>query len=541
MSRSTCDTGQRIALVSWLIMAICGLAAIPVAAQSNTTNGSVKPLIEFPSLGPMPGAVEPSLGMPPGALEPGMEGAGPGLTGGRRRSGRIPKASRSNNSVMATRSGGMQLPEQIPAPRANRTRLQPTIIIEKDVAYSAGPPDGITLDHAIETVLRNNLNVRALRQEIPQADAEILTAGLRANPFIYVDGQSIPYGSYTDATPGGPTQYNINLTYPVDVSNKRNNRIAVARLSRTTLEAQYQDVVRRQVDNVYEAFVVLQAARVDIAVARRSTDRQETLVSIAKSRLNAKEAERVDDFFTYQLEATQVALGDAIEAYADAQENMALMMNLPAHQADGIHPKDPVQRGISRPLALDELTKIAIRCRPDLAAARHGISRANAEVALQRAARFDDVYLFYDPIQIQDNRPLNAPNAKAWAVGVTFALPLYNRNQGNIARAQANVGQTRLELEAMERTVVTEVRMAEREYHAAYAALTRIEEQLLPRAQARLEQHLDEFNRDDIAIDELEEHFQEAAELAQTHREAVFRLRRSELGINTAIGLRLLP
>lgn len=541
MPSRTYDTGLRIAGLGWLITAILNGLTLPAIAQTNATNGSAKPIIEFPTLGPIPGAVEPSLGSPPGALEPGMELASPGLTGGRRRSGRIPKPSRGSQGVLATRTGGMQLPEQLPVPRPNRTRLLPTTVIDPDAAYSEGPVDGVTLDHVIEVVLKHNLNIRALRQEIPQADAEILTAGLRTNPFIYLDGQSIPYGSYTDSTPGGPTQYNVNLTYPVDVSSKRSNRVAVARLSRTTLEAQYQDVVRRQIDNVYDAFVTLQAARVDVTVARVATDRQRMLAHMADARANAAEKARVEDFFAYHLEAGHIALGDALEAYADAQENVALMMNLPADQAEAIHPKDSVQRNIPTPPSLDELTKIAIRCRPDLTAARHGISRANAEVALQRAARLDDVYLFYDPIQIQDNRPLNAPNAKAWAIGVTFAMPLYNRNQGNISRAQANVGQTRLELESLERTVVTEVRMAEREYHAASAALTRIEGQLLPRSRARIEHDLEEFDRGDVTVDELEEHFQEAAELAQTHREAVFRFRRSVLGINTAIGLRLLP
>ncbi|MFM8634202.1 MAG: hypothetical protein ACKOEX_05260 [Planctomycetia bacterium] len=44
-----------------------------------------------------------------------------------------------------------------------------------------------------------------------------------------------------------------------------------------------------------------------------------------------------------------------------------------------------------------------------------------------------------------------------------------------------------------------------------------------------------------LEADELEEHFQEAAELGQSHREAAVRHRRSMLDLNAAIGLRLLP
>jgi cobalt-zinc-cadmium efflux system outer membrane protein len=45
----------------------------------------------------------------------------------------------------------------------------------------------MTLDAALERTLAANLDLRALRDEIPQADADILTAGLRTNPLLYLD------------------------------------------------------------------------------------------------------------------------------------------------------------------------------------------------------------------------------------------------------------------------------------------------------------------------------------------------------------------
>jgi len=52
---------------------------------------------------------------------------------------------------------------------------------------------------------------------------------------------------------------------------------------------------------------------------------------------------------------------------------------------------------------------------------------------------------------------------------------------------------------------------------------------------------VEEFEKGELEADDLEEHVQEAAELAQSHREAAVRHRRSMLDLNTAIGLRLLP
>ena len=57
-----------------------------------------------------------------------------------------------------------------------------------------GPPDGLILDDAIARLVRDNLDLRTKSFEIPQAQADILSAGLRANPILYADGQLVPYG-----------------------------------------------------------------------------------------------------------------------------------------------------------------------------------------------------------------------------------------------------------------------------------------------------------------------------------------------------------
>ena len=49
------------------------------------------------------------------------------------------------------------------------------------------------------------------------AQADILTSSLRANPIFYADGQLVPYGHFSNQRPGGQTQYDVNVTYPLDV------------------------------------------------------------------------------------------------------------------------------------------------------------------------------------------------------------------------------------------------------------------------------------------------------------------------------------
>ena len=141
-----------------------------------------------------------------------------------------------------------------------------------------GPAGGLSYDAALDRMMGSNLDIRALRHELTQADADILTAGLRTNPLVYVDSQFIPYRPFGSDNPGGPTQYDVNLTLPMDVSGKRKSRTVVARVARSALEAQFQDVVRRQIGNVATAWVGLQATRIELLAAEAALRQQEALL-----------------------------------------------------------------------------------------------------------------------------------------------------------------------------------------------------------------------------------------------------------------------
>lgn len=547
-------TRRHAALLLLLTLVLPWCGGLPAHAWQGDANDSSRGrIIEFPDLGPIPGANTPSFGPGPGAFDAGgLENADVGIIGGRRRAGLLPRQGRNaSRSVGMQTARGMQLPEPLPAPATPERGLAiGTGELDRRLADDEGPENGITLDAAIDRMMADNIDVRALRQELTQADADILTAGLRTNPLIYLDSQFIPYGSYTDATPGGPTQYDVNITYPLDVSRKRQARTVVARMAKTALEAQFQDVVRRQIDNVNKAFVGLQAARIDMLAAQAAVRRVESLLAEESREAAAipaadiaggRKATDLVRELTFGLEKARLTALDATEAFEDAQETLGILLGVPPERTQELVPRGGLRPIAPEPPPLEEMVRLASGCRPDVRAVRLGVTRARAEVDLQRANRFDDVYLFYDPITIQDLGPVNRPNSQSWAVGLTFSLPVFNRNQGNIARAQSNVTQTRTELESMERRVASEVRLADREYHYARRALERIEAVLLPQAEARLREAQEAYEAGEITIDDLQEHLEEAAAVSHSHREALVRSRRSMLDVNTAVGMRVLP
>ncbi|MFM7108510.1 MAG: TolC family protein [Planctomycetaceae bacterium] len=528
-----------------------GLALWPAARApaQDPSQQRQNPILEFPDLGPIRGTTEPPP--LPGSLAPSMDLGGTGVStpavlGGKRRTGRLPKPGKQRaaaSTIAANR--GLQLPESLPVPAAGGAGPAagaPTTI-DTAVIDDPGPLDGITLDAALERMMQSNLDVRALRHELTQADADVLTAGLRTNPLVYMDSQFIPYGSFNDSRPGGPTQYDVNITMPLDVSHKRQARTVVARMARSTLEAQFQDVTRRQIDNVYRAFVTLQAARVDRLAAEATVRRQEARLAELQGRPDRDDGTMPDviDRLAVTLERSRITLGDAIETYDDAREGLGVLLSMSPVEAARLEPQGSLRDAAPPPPGIDGLEKLALQCRPDLRAARLGIGRANAELALQRANRFDDIYLFYDPITIQDASPYGRTSATSWAMGLTFALPIFNRNQGNIARAESNIGQSQLEFSSLERRALSEVRLADRELRRSREAIEQVERSILPRAAALFARHQEQFTAGRLSIDDLENSRDDLAEVTQSLRDAVVRHRRAMLELNTAVGLRLLP
>ncbi len=140
----------------------------------------------------------------------------------------------------------------------------------------------MTLDTAIERLVKSNINLLALKYEIPMADADILSASLRNNPIFYADSQLVPYGHFSNQRPGGQTQYDVNITQPIDVWRKRKARMIVAQRAKKVTEAQFQDAVRQSIDNLYTAYVDVVAAKLTLRFSHKYSEGLHILYNATK-------------------------------------------------------------------------------------------------------------------------------------------------------------------------------------------------------------------------------------------------------------------
>ena len=404
-----------------------------------------------------------------------------------------------------------------------------------------GPSNGLTLDHAINRLAQVNFGLQTKFQEIPKAQAEVLAAGLRANPLVFASADGAPYGNYSRQRPGD-NSYSVVLIQPVDVNQKRKVRVLVAQQAARVLDAQYQDAVRLEIDNLYTAFVDVLEAREAVRYSRTSLDGvssilKTTQVQAAKQLVPESDVEGA----AIQRETAEVGLEQAEVALRQAKRALGVLLDMPSAEADLMEVRGSIRDDTVPPPPPEELARLALCIRPDIVAYRLGVRRAQADLRLQKAERFPDVFVLYTPYGFRNNAPEGQKSATSWSFGALVSLPILNRNQGNIHRAEHTVVQTQIELSGLERQVVSEVERAWLEYSSTNSAAQRLERGILPRARRLRDQKFSLYTQGQEDIVTYLNAQRDFNEVVRQYRDALIRHRRSMLRLNTVVGQRILP
>ena len=492
----------------------------------------------------IPGSSNSMLGTVPGSG--GGTFAAPAVGGGQILGGRAGTSTPRVPTSISTPAQSPLAPPSVPAipTVAPLTRVPQYGTLELPGGTEDGPPDGLTIDQAIGLLIRDNLDLRARAYEIPSARADVLTASLRGNPIFYADSQLNPYGSYSQNRQGGPAQYDVNISQPIDYARKRIRRIAVAEKTAKAVELQYQDAVRIQIGNLGNAYVGVVSARETLRYAEAGLTGLDRLLNATKRLQKAGNKFSSDvALLEAQRGAAEVGIMDAKEGLRKAKLALGSYLALLPAQAEALEIRDTLVDIAPPPPPDDQLAALALSCRPDVVAYRVGIQVAEESLRLQKANRFADAYLLYQPYTNQNLSYLgHATSATSWAVGVTVPLPIFNRNQGNIERARLNIDQSRVQRDAIERLAIEQVRDAEREYATTKLFLEQLEQKVLPYAKKALADSerlylAGEVN--DIIPYLIAQ--QKYNDLIRQYRDTAVRHRRSMFGLNTAIGTRIMP
>jgi cobalt-zinc-cadmium efflux system outer membrane protein len=117
--------------------------------------------------------------------------------------------------------------------------------------------------------------------------------------------------------------------------------------------------------------------------------------------------------------------------------------------------------------------------RPDVLAAEADLNQSKSDLKLQKAMRIPDPTF---TIGAEHNPPGGGPPVDTLLVGVSFPLPLWNWNRGEIKSAQATVDKNTLALAKAKAQAAADIADAQAEFQEASARLARYQDQILPKS-----------------------------------------------------------
>jgi cobalt-zinc-cadmium efflux system outer membrane protein len=309
--------------------------------------------------------------------------------------------------------------------------------------------EDFTPESAAAFALRHNKDLRAARHLIAEAEARLVQAGLWTNPeFDFRTEFDLQHGK-------GDEIYRSGMTQRFPWSGRLDKALTVARVDVAMAVGELRDKERRLAGEVLgkarSLLIVHQKLRINDE-NREVLDRifKQTSALTATGKASAAEARVIE------LEKTALAL--AREALAvDVRTKLAELNGLL-----GRAPSEPITLSGTLPSAPDQVTlrdaaARAVRDRPDRQLAALQLNRAQAEQHLAKAERWEDIGI---GIEITRERDQGEWETMV-GIGASVPLPLWNRNQGRIAEAQAAQQRASSNIEALDLGIATEVREAQ--------------------------------------------------------------------------------
>lgn len=351
------------------------------------------------------------------------------------------------------------------------------VALPAGVASQAPPPSvPISLDEAVSEALAHNLTLAAERARLPVADAARVTAALRPNPELAFSADHLEFAGYrfTEANGGGPSEYSLRTDYLWEQGGKRRRRIAVAEHERAVTRQEVADRERQLRYQVQSAFIDLLLAQRTLALAQDSLEAMRRVAQVSEARVKS------GDLAEVELLRTRVAVLQIDNEVRErdlarrlARQRLAQLVGRGAG-ADLEAAGDFVTAGRTLP-PLAEAERRALTQRADLLALAAEQQRAEADYHLQRALGRVDFTLG------AEYRRQQGVNGRSNSLGffLTAPLQLFDRNQGEAARARAEAAQAARRLEALRASIAGEVREAYLQHETAQDLLRRIETQML--------------------------------------------------------------
>ena len=329
------------------------------------------------------------------------------------------------------------------------------------------PPPRLTVNDLAAVALYYNSDLDLARAKLRTAQAAVITASARPNPSVTV-------GAGYESSPESPLLFNFGPALTVVTAGKRAWRMLEAEKLAEAARVAVDEAAWRVRSRVRAAELDYRTALESLELLRNESGMRSEAVAMLEKRLQEGEASRPD------VDAARVAL-ISVEVAGKAAETQVNESGAALAAAAGLPALPPIDTRVEPPprsLPLAEVQRTGLLHRADIRRSLLEYAAAEANLHLEIANQYPDIQ--YSPGYNFDE------GHHKFTFSPTFNVPLFNRNRGPIAEAEARRSEAEARFTALQAQAIGEMEIALASYHGAQAELADSEQRLLKIQQTRL-------------------------------------------------------
>jgi cobalt-zinc-cadmium efflux system outer membrane protein len=364
--------------------------------------------------------------------------------------------------------------------------------------YAPGPPPELLMDaKGRQPMPLEQFEKLALAGNPTLAEADALTkqsaglarqAGLYPNPSVGYQGEQIRGGAFRGGEQGAFIQQTFVL------GGKLGLRRNVYEQQRKANEIGAGEQRQRVLADVRRQFYIALAAQETVNVRRRLLGLANNAVTTAKQLANVGQAD-APDVLQAEVEAEQAGID-----YANAQRMfLQEFQSLTTLCGQPEMPVAPLAGDLEKPPQIDtaRIVDRMIENSPEVKRSRQEITQAEAEVKSAKRESIPDLQIHaglqnnFQPVGESGTNPVGAQGF----VTAGIALPIFNRNQGNVAAAKADAERATLDLKRLQFSLRRQAQPEIQGYLAAENQAHRYKEEIIPRAERAYRLYLTKYRQ----------------------------------------------
>jgi outer membrane protein, heavy metal efflux system len=355
-------------------------------------------------------------------------------------------------------------------------------------------PPPLQLAQLEAMALRNHPTLAQAEAAIRAAEGQRLQAGLWPNPTLGYEADGLAFNSRV--RPNRRAQ-GFFVEQEIVLGGKLAKSQNIYAQAKNEAAAQAEAQRWRVTNAVRMLFYETLGAQQLADLRKQLVELTRSAVTISEDLFNVGQADRPDVLAAeVELQRADIELLRAENNLARAWQTLATVVNEPSMFSSKAQRLAGSLEDTAPALKQDEMLATLLRESPELKAAQANLARAQAMLARAQAEPIPDAFVrggVSNSREFEDVIGRRVGNEARFELGLR--IPLFNRNQGNIASAQAELTSAERELQRVELSLRARWATSYTQYLNALGIAARYHRDILPRAQRAYDLYLAKFSQ----------------------------------------------